>query len=398
VSRHSARWHDLRNDADQLIEGLRDRFEALAEVLLGPPNRQASTRRTLRFGAKGSVAVELTGKKRGVWFDHEAGAGGGPLQLIRHVHGSSIDEAITWARTWLRQDMPLRYGPSPEPSPEPVLDQFGIAAAQKIWRESRGPYGTSADSYLTKVRKIPRPATGWPSSVAYHPQTRSLVLATTTDTGMIQAVHRVPLTADGKNKRRPPDEKHPEGCKIELTRGPLAGAVGKLAGTVGSPLLLGEGLETALSGWMPTNFETWVTLGPIGRVIDMIIEAVKKNRSFARLLVVLADDDQRNSASAQALRKAVSRGRRAGLNLTIATPWAVRRGDKSDFNDLMQAGGPEAVKARIDRALGRIPVMWLGRRSVTDARLVVDETVRTWAAVAMAWQQTHGRSPGQPPP
>jgi hypothetical protein len=31
-------------------------------------------------------------------------------------------------------------------------------------------------------------------------------------------------------------------------------------------------------------------------------------------------------------------------------PWPVRRGDKSDFNDTLKEGGPEAVAARIEEA------------------------------------------------
>ena len=41
----------------------------------------------------------------------------------------------------------------------------------------------------------------------------------------------------------------------------------------------------------------------------------------------------------------------AGIDAVIATPWKVRRQDKSDFNDVIQAGGIEAVRARIAAAL-----------------------------------------------
>jgi hypothetical protein len=50
--------------------------------VLGEPNRLLSTRQQLRFGSNGSVAVEIDGAKRGQWFDHEAGVGGGPWELL----------------------------------------------------------------------------------------------------------------------------------------------------------------------------------------------------------------------------------------------------------------------------------------------------------------------------
>ena len=55
---------------------LNERIEDLARSLLGEPNRALSTRAQLRFGTKGSVAIEIDGDKRGQWFDHENGVGG----------------------------------------------------------------------------------------------------------------------------------------------------------------------------------------------------------------------------------------------------------------------------------------------------------------------------------
>lgn len=52
----------------------------IARVLLGDENKSLSTAKELRFGNKGSVAVD-TGK--GTWFDHEAGHGGGVIDLVQ---------------------------------------------------------------------------------------------------------------------------------------------------------------------------------------------------------------------------------------------------------------------------------------------------------------------------
>jgi hypothetical protein len=40
----------------------------IAQRLLGEPNAQLSSRTQLRFGANGSVAVEIGGAERGQWF------------------------------------------------------------------------------------------------------------------------------------------------------------------------------------------------------------------------------------------------------------------------------------------------------------------------------------------
>ena len=54
----------------------------LARACFGEPNRALSTARELRFGRRGSIAVV---PDRGVWQDHEAGEGGGVLDMLVHA-------------------------------------------------------------------------------------------------------------------------------------------------------------------------------------------------------------------------------------------------------------------------------------------------------------------------
>lgn len=62
-----------RMSVARLAELLNDRIADLAEELLGTPNRALSSAQQLRFGTKGSIAVEIAGKDAGRWYDHEAG-------------------------------------------------------------------------------------------------------------------------------------------------------------------------------------------------------------------------------------------------------------------------------------------------------------------------------------
>jgi len=57
-------------------------IEAIATFVLGNPNPTHSTRSQWRYGTNGSVAVEITGAKAGLWYDHEAKEGGGPWELL----------------------------------------------------------------------------------------------------------------------------------------------------------------------------------------------------------------------------------------------------------------------------------------------------------------------------
>jgi hypothetical protein len=80
-----------------IAAALTARATELATALLGESNRQLSSKRELRFGRKGSLAVVTRGTKAGWWYDHENGVGGDLINLIEHVQGVTFREAVTYA-------------------------------------------------------------------------------------------------------------------------------------------------------------------------------------------------------------------------------------------------------------------------------------------------------------
>ena len=70
-------------------------MKAVAQRLLGEPNKALSHGHELRFGNRGSLSVDT---KRGVWHDHESGEGGGVLALISRVRGLTKGQALDWLR------------------------------------------------------------------------------------------------------------------------------------------------------------------------------------------------------------------------------------------------------------------------------------------------------------
>ncbi len=67
-------------------------MEPVARRLLGDPNSELSSKGVLRYGGKGSLAIDL---KKGTFFDHEANEGGGVLDLIRRERAG---DPIAWLR------------------------------------------------------------------------------------------------------------------------------------------------------------------------------------------------------------------------------------------------------------------------------------------------------------
>jgi hypothetical protein len=74
-----------------------DIMEDVARRLLGEPNPQQSKpqRGILRWGSRGSMEVNT---QLGVFYDHEAGCGGGVVDLVVHKGGYTRDGAVEWLR------------------------------------------------------------------------------------------------------------------------------------------------------------------------------------------------------------------------------------------------------------------------------------------------------------
>ena len=171
----------------------------------------------------------------------------------------------------------------------------------------------------------------------------AVIVCATTATGVLQAVQRIYLDHDAQNLRRD-DAKR---SKIKLTAGTFApmddgtgGAVVRLPGLPDGVVLHAEGAETALSLWVATGYETRITLGNI----------IGAELASDRVNVICRDDDREGSAADTLLCNALARWRDRGAAVVIATPWPDRRGDRSDFNDTIRAGGIGAVRARIEAA------------------------------------------------
>ena len=89
-----------------------DVLEPVALRLLQAPNPRLSNKRELRFGAHGSMSVVIAGDKKGTWHDHEAGRGGGTLDLIeRELHCDRRG-----ALGWLQTHFPDVFAPPSSPS------------------------------------------------------------------------------------------------------------------------------------------------------------------------------------------------------------------------------------------------------------------------------------------
>ena len=73
---------------------LRVRVPKLAVEILGKPSFRVG--QEWRWGRKGSLSVVVSGDKAGMWFDHEAGEGGGFVDLVGRDLSLSRADANDW--------------------------------------------------------------------------------------------------------------------------------------------------------------------------------------------------------------------------------------------------------------------------------------------------------------
>ncbi len=328
---------------------LGERMEELALNLLGAPNKKLSTRDELRFGNKGSMSVNIGGTEPGVWFDHEAAKGGGALELVQHIRHCDLKEACAWADDWLGLT-PLPAPPRPPrkqkgdraPAAEPEISvsppaeppsaptEFAAKVANIIVQS--GPaQGTPAEIYL-RSRRITMPL---PQSIRYREgairQYGALVGLATDDAGEVLAVQQVYLTADGHKAPL-----HPSKRTNKAVEGWAERSAVRLPGK--APVILCEGIVTALSLAQATGQETWACLGIGNMAKAPLVEGSE--------VIVARDGDIPGSTADGQVQRTMAALKARGLIALLASP-----PEGKDFNDVLRDQGEEAVRQAITAAV-----------------------------------------------
>ncbi len=301
-------------EISDIATALNGRIEALSHHLLGNPNRSLSTTHQLRYGNKGSLAVEISGGNAGKWFDHENGIGGDALDMVCHCQNLCRADACKWAESWLGLSAPVRSN-----------------KVSDIVRDCIPINGTPATAYLKHRGITIEP----PPCIRYRPNAYgkygALVAQAMSDNGTVLAVQQIYLTDSGE-KAPVPVIKRTNKAVDKWAEKSAVHLLGK------PPLILTEGVETALSIWQATGQETRACLGvsnigsaPIPKGMDVI---------------VARDGDPAGSKADAQIKRAIGKLHQRGASVKVATP-----PEGKDFNDLLRESGEEAVRTLILNAV-----------------------------------------------
>lgn len=98
-----------REELDQIVSTLRSHMPEVCRTLFGDKPTQVRGHEW-RYGAKGSLKVNISGPKQGGYANFETGDKGGPLHLICEAKQCTMKEAILWARDFVGvRDLGLQY-------------------------------------------------------------------------------------------------------------------------------------------------------------------------------------------------------------------------------------------------------------------------------------------------
>ncbi len=304
----------------EIMAKLQDRLGDLAMELCGPQNEAMSSKDQWRFGNKGSLAVEIGGEKVGTFFDHEANYGGNALLLIRHKLGLDARAAFVWACKWLGVEAPAAGFKK--------LPKDPVAKIAVIVEETQSDITeTPVKRYLHNrgITAIP------PECIGYRPNAYgkygAMVALARDIKGSVLALQQVYLTEDGQ--KAPLDIQKRTNKAVDQW---ASKAVVRFPGK--EPVILAEGVETALSLWQATRQETWACLG-----ISNMAKAPLPSKST---VILARDGDAPDSKATSQIRQAVFSMRKCGHKVGVASP-----PEGKDFNDVLVEDGEEAIRAAI---------------------------------------------------
>ncbi len=333
---------------------LRARAPEIVEDLLGKPVARAG--QEWRWGRKGSLLVVIAGPRAGMWFDHEAGEGGGLVDLVGRVRGLHRREALDWTadRIGMADEFGRRHrsarratrpsadtaakprrapvvaapidadnsAPAPE-APNPAAEAAARAAG--MWNAAQP--APEDHPYLIAKQVAPR---------ALRADARGHLVVPLRDVD--GALHSLETIApDGAKRYLAGGAKRGHFCVIGAEPAPLADPSG--------PLLICEGWATGASLHMTTGHSVIAAMDA-GNLLP-VAQALRGRFPDADLVLVADNDarpDRDTNPGVEAARKAA-----LTVDARIAVPET-----PGDANDLFCAEGPEALAALVAEA-ARIP-------------------------------------------
>jgi hypothetical protein len=346
----------MRHEARDIAEMLTMRMDALVRALFPQGRRDgAEWRIGSLLGEPGkSLAIRITGSKKGIWKDFASGQTGDALDLVAEAmcHGD-ISEAIKWAKGWLgidryddaqlqrvRED--ARRDAEKRAQSEQKYTDANRFIAQRMWLHGgHNILATPIAAYLAgrsiDLNLLPRlPRALRYSSECYSSETGqrypAMLACVNGPDGKQTAVHRTYLQI------------HPDG---RVTKAALEKAKAVLGSYAGGYIPINRGASNKRISDAPADDRLVITEGiedaltlalavPECRIIAAVSLSNMANLVLPeqlKLITIAADNDQDNPQAMRGLQRAIDAFKAQGRTVRVA-----RSAKGKDFNDWRMAG------------------------------------------------------------
>ncbi len=378
--------------ATSVLEEAKGHAADLATELLGSPNRTVSSKTALRFGNKGSLVMNVSGTKAGLWKDFESGEGGNIFHLVQREKGLNFKESLAYVATSLNLNMdPVKIdllkeqkAPSltpvspPEEPKETALERASkLNTVSELQMKSKPLKGTVAETYLREIRGIRGELASdlryLPKGTSFFYKEERKTLASPylaafgrsedgqSQTGRLSSVQLTRLTETGQRALTPEGEKHPK-IHYGIAKGSF---VCVQEDNSHDRVFIAEGLETALS---------LKDAGLKGRIVASLgIHNMANYKGSEKEIILCGDNDDHktNSQIHGILEKTRDQMAAGDKSVSIIKP--VTPGD--DFNDVLKKQGITGVQAYMKPYLDPSKQMGLSHSSPVHSSLTKDQKV-----------------------
>lgn len=287
----------LTTDAAFLVQHLKDRADEIAVALLGKPSTVSHSE--LRWGRRGSLALSRNGQRRGLFMDHERGAGGDVIDLIRREYGVNFMTALEIGSQILGgsvQPLSVSLPETPTTSRQDAAVRLRIAL--QLWVEATPLAGTLGERYFLEHRGVEISSLPLDHALRWNAHKRAIVaLMTDAVSGMPVGVHRTFLDPDGRKLDR----------KMLGRQGVIRlSADEEICSAIGIAEGIEDGLSIRVSGWSPVWVAT--SAGAIARFPTL---------AGIQALTIFADADD---AGRKAANTCAARWQEQGREVRIVPP------------------------------------------------------------------------------
>jgi hypothetical protein len=356
------------------------RAEQIARDLLGNPNSRMSTRSQLRFGDSGKIAVQISGEKRGTWYDFAADQGGDMFDLVQNERGGNFKDAAEYLHSYVgvgstraadfvdeHRNRDLTEKHINRAKEEQKEQQRKQQMVSKLYERAKEiGVGDVALRYLSEVRGIDCQLANDIKTVnIYHKEnpknkeqkgedTPALVAFVRNSEGEVTGLQQILLNPHSAEK-----------AAIAVPKkslGKIAGSfvdVGVISQGVNDSenadekqtvTIIAEGLETALS------VKQALASGSISGSRDIRILCslgIFNMRNYqpqqGEKIIIAADNDGKDSVTERTIEKAKKELQSKGAFVEIVKPE-----QKGDFNDVLLAGrGEQKIRQSFSPALAK---------------------------------------------